>query len=101
MSLLSCSAFLKGEEWETYLKEAQKKTPKNKQKKKTKKKKSSVLIGLFLDEYFAVYFFICAFWLSSTGCVGYLLSLSIVNTSKLLVFMTSTQGCSLVQGTEK
>lgn len=55
-----------------------------------KKKKSPVLIGLFLDEYFAVYSFICAFWLSSTGCLGYVLSLSFVSTGKLLVFMTST-----------
>lgn len=78
----------KGEEWEGYLKEAQ------------KKEKIPVLIGLFLDEYLAVYFFICAFWLSSTGCAGYLLSLSFVSTSKLLGFMISTQGCSLVQGTE-
>lgn len=84
----------RGEEWEGYLKEAQKK------RKGKRKKKSPVLIGLFLDEYLAVYFFVCAFWPSSTGCVGYLLSLPFVSTSKLLVFMTSTQECSMVQGTE-
>lgn len=86
------------EEWEGYLREAQKK--KKEKKHQRKKEKTPVLIELFLDEYLAVYFFICAFWLCSTGCVGYLLSPSFVSTSRLLVFMTSTQGSSLVQGTE-
>lgn len=67
---LSLLCVFKGEEWEERL------------------NKSPVVICLFLDEYLTVYFFICAFWLSSTGCLGYTLSLSFV-ISKLLVFMTS------------
>lgn len=78
---LSLLCVFKGEEWEERL------------------NKSPVVICLFLDEYLTVYFFICAFWLSSTGCLGYTLSLSFV-ISKLLVFMTSIQGCSPVQRTE-
>lgn len=50
----------KGEEWEGCL------------------NKSPMVIGLFLDGYLTVYFFICAFWPSSTGCLGYILSLSFV-----------------------